>query len=100
MLATDFSNGLVALFSLLQDGDDLLVCQEALLRIGELTFLHASILPFGSILIALMIQFMGDGSLSSTHDEIAIGFLTIHDLHCEYFLLLKNIQSYASLRQT
>ena len=62
MLTADLGDWAVALFGLLQDGDDLLVCQEALLRIGKLVFLHLSILPFGSILTALMVQFMGDRS--------------------------------------
>jgi len=43
VLAADFGDGFVALFGLLQNGDDLLV--------GELALLHVSILPFGWIFL-------------------------------------------------
>ncbi len=62
MLTADFGDGLFTLFGLLQNGDDLLVCLEALLRIGKLVLLHSSILPFGSTLTMLMVQFSGERS--------------------------------------
>lgn len=62
MLTTDFSDGLFALFGLLQDGDDL--------RVGEPAFVHASILPFGKILTLLMVQLLGDRSMSNIRTQI------------------------------
>jgi hypothetical protein len=54
VLAADFGDRFLAFFGLLQDSDDLLI--------GELTFLHSSILPFGAILTSQMVQFLGDRS--------------------------------------
>ena len=48
--------GASPLLGLLQDGDDLLV--------GELALLHTSILPFGWILTSQMVQFSGERSIA------------------------------------
>jgi hypothetical protein len=55
VLTTDLGDGLVALLGLLQNGDDLLV--------DELALLHTSILPFGSILTSQLVQFLRDRSV-------------------------------------
>ena len=54
VLAPDLNNELVALSSLLQDANDLVV--------GQLNFIHTSILSLESILSSQMVQFLGEKS--------------------------------------
>jgi len=73
VLAADFGSELFALFGLLQDGADLLV--------PELTFLHTSIPPFGSILTMPMVQFLGEGQ-DQMHEMCLLLFLHQHNNNC------------------